>query len=281
MTESESHRVLCGRRRARYHRARRLSPRQGRVPRDHSRERARTALRTAREERPDLVVLDLMLPGASGYDVLAELRRREETKDLGIILLTARKDEPDRIKGLSLGATTISPNRSRRRSWCCGWARCCAGWRRRPSRPAASSPPGRSRWTAARTGSRWDAAEIELTANRVQTAAHLDRGAKAACRAAPSCSKPCGRPIRHPDAHRGHARSAAASEARQAGDCIKTGPRRGLPFPVDRPLSRAAASGRVKLATRLFVTTTCSRPPRSADSPIAADRLCGATWRTR
>jgi len=69
----------------------------------------RDALRTAREERPDLVVLDLMLPGGSGYDVLAELRRREETKDLGIILLTARKDEPDRIKGLSLGADDYLP----------------------------------------------------------------------------------------------------------------------------------------------------------------------------
>jgi two-component system phosphate regulon response regulator PhoB len=62
------------------------------------------ALRSAREERPDLVVLDLMLPGLSGYDVLAELRRREETRDVGVILLTARKEEPDRIKGLSLGA---------------------------------------------------------------------------------------------------------------------------------------------------------------------------------
>src|SRR5206468_10790314 len=69
----------------------------------------RDALRTAREERPDLVVLDLMLPGVSGYDVLAELRRREETKDLGVIVLTARKDEPDRIKGLSLGADDYLP----------------------------------------------------------------------------------------------------------------------------------------------------------------------------
>src|SRR2546430_1656802 len=69
----------------------------------------RDALRTARQERPDLVVLDLMLPGASGYDVLAELRRREETKDLGVILLTARKEEPDRIKGLSLGADDYLP----------------------------------------------------------------------------------------------------------------------------------------------------------------------------
>src|SRR5919109_2500885 len=62
------------------------------------------ALRSAREERPDLVVLDLMLPGHSGFEVLAELRRRDETREVGVLLLTARKDEPDRIKGLSLGA---------------------------------------------------------------------------------------------------------------------------------------------------------------------------------
>jgi two-component system phosphate regulon response regulator PhoB len=62
------------------------------------------ALKSAREERPDIVVLDLMLPGVSGYDVLAELRRHEETRDVGVILLTARREEPDRIRGLSLGA---------------------------------------------------------------------------------------------------------------------------------------------------------------------------------
>ena len=62
------------------------------------------ALRAAREERPDLVILDLMLPGVSGYDVLAEMRAREETRDVGVILLTARREEADRIRGLSLGA---------------------------------------------------------------------------------------------------------------------------------------------------------------------------------
>jgi two-component system phosphate regulon response regulator PhoB len=62
------------------------------------------ALKAAREERPDLVVLDLMLPGVSGYDVLQELRKRKETSDVGIILLTARREEADRIKGLSFGA---------------------------------------------------------------------------------------------------------------------------------------------------------------------------------
>jgi len=62
------------------------------------------AIRSAREERPDVVVLDLMLPGMSGYDVLAELRERAETRDIGVIMLTARREEVDRVKGLELGA---------------------------------------------------------------------------------------------------------------------------------------------------------------------------------
>lgn len=62
------------------------------------------ALRAARDEHPDIVILDLMLPGLSGYDVLAEMRRRDETKQIGVILLTARREEADRIRGLSLGA---------------------------------------------------------------------------------------------------------------------------------------------------------------------------------
>jgi two-component system, OmpR family, phosphate regulon response regulator PhoB len=62
------------------------------------------ALKAAREERPEVVVLDLMLPGVSGYEVLRELRKRKDTEDIGIILLTARREEADRIKGLSLGA---------------------------------------------------------------------------------------------------------------------------------------------------------------------------------
>ncbi|MGH7582908.1 MAG: response regulator [Gemmatimonadales bacterium] len=62
------------------------------------------ALKAAREERPEVVVLDLMLPGVPGYEVLAELRRRPETGDVGVILLTARRDEADRIQGLTLGA---------------------------------------------------------------------------------------------------------------------------------------------------------------------------------
>ncbi len=62
------------------------------------------AIRLARTERPDLVILDLMLPGVSGYDVLAELRRLDDTRDVGVILLSARREEVDRIRGLTLGA---------------------------------------------------------------------------------------------------------------------------------------------------------------------------------
>lgn len=62
------------------------------------------ALKAVAEQRPDLVVLDLMLPGQSGYEVLEELRRKEDTRDIGVVVLTARRDEGDRIKGLTLGA---------------------------------------------------------------------------------------------------------------------------------------------------------------------------------
>ena len=62
------------------------------------------ALEAAAAERPDLMVLDLMLPGFSGYEVLQEIRRRPELVDMPIVVLTARRDEADRVKGLELGA---------------------------------------------------------------------------------------------------------------------------------------------------------------------------------
>jgi len=62
------------------------------------------ALRAAREERPALLILDLMLPGMSGFDVLEKLRAHDATKEIAVLMLTARKEEPDRIRGLTLGA---------------------------------------------------------------------------------------------------------------------------------------------------------------------------------
>jgi two-component system phosphate regulon response regulator PhoB len=62
------------------------------------------ALEAARREHPALVVLDLMLPGLSGYEVLEQLRAGESSRDVPVLMLTARRDEEDRIRGLSLGA---------------------------------------------------------------------------------------------------------------------------------------------------------------------------------
>jgi two-component system, OmpR family, phosphate regulon response regulator PhoB len=62
------------------------------------------AVAAARQERPALVVLDLMLPGMSGFEVLEQLRAHEATKEIAVLMLTARKEEPDRIRGLALGA---------------------------------------------------------------------------------------------------------------------------------------------------------------------------------
>ena len=62
------------------------------------------AIELARRERPALVVLDLMLPGLSGFEVLEQLRADEATRGVAVLLLTARREEPDRIRGLSLGA---------------------------------------------------------------------------------------------------------------------------------------------------------------------------------
>jgi len=64
----------------------------------------RDALAFIRDRVPDLVVLDLMLPGVDGLEVCRTLRRTPETRALPIIMLTARTEEADRIAGLDLGA---------------------------------------------------------------------------------------------------------------------------------------------------------------------------------
>ncbi len=61
-------------------------------------------LERIRLERPDLILLDLMMPEVSGEDVLRELRADPELKNIPIIVLTARASQEDRILGLSLGA---------------------------------------------------------------------------------------------------------------------------------------------------------------------------------
>jgi len=62
------------------------------------------ALAQVREERPDLVILDWMLPSVSGLEVCRGLRRSDDFKNLPIIMLTARAEEEDRVRGLDSGA---------------------------------------------------------------------------------------------------------------------------------------------------------------------------------
>ncbi len=56
------------------------------------------------ETRPDLVILDWMLPGVSGFELCRRMRAREATRDLPVIMLTARGEESERVRGLSIGA---------------------------------------------------------------------------------------------------------------------------------------------------------------------------------
>lgn len=62
------------------------------------------ALEMMEHINPDLILLDIMLPGMNGYDVCAKLKGKDETKDIPIIFLTAKTDSDDIIKGLKLGA---------------------------------------------------------------------------------------------------------------------------------------------------------------------------------
>jgi two-component system phosphate regulon response regulator PhoB len=64
----------------------------------------RQALAALRRRRPDLVVLDLMLPDISGTDLCRQMRADPEWADLPIIMLTAKADEVDRVVGFELGA---------------------------------------------------------------------------------------------------------------------------------------------------------------------------------
>ena len=62
------------------------------------------ALTLVSERKPDLVVLDWMLPSLSGIEVCRQLRRKPATRELPIIMLTARGEEGDKIRGLNTGA---------------------------------------------------------------------------------------------------------------------------------------------------------------------------------
>ena len=62
------------------------------------------ALEAVTDHKPDLLILDWMLPHISGLEICRQLRRKPETRELPIIMLTARGEESDRVRGLEVGA---------------------------------------------------------------------------------------------------------------------------------------------------------------------------------
>ena len=119
------------------------------------------ALKFARAERPDLVILDLMLPGIDGLEVCRALRK---DGDLPIIMLTAKDEEVDRVVGLELGADDyiVKPFSTRELM-----ARVKAVLRRAQPKPADTSPAlqvGDLRLDVARRQVSWRGAPFDLTA---------------------------------------------------------------------------------------------------------------------
>jgi two-component system, OmpR family, alkaline phosphatase synthesis response regulator PhoP len=63
-----------------------------------------TLLKTVKDNLPDLFVLDLMLPGIDGLEICRELRQNPKTRDIPIMMLTAKSEEMDKVIGLEIGA---------------------------------------------------------------------------------------------------------------------------------------------------------------------------------
>ncbi len=98
------------------------------------------------DSRPDLLLVDWMLPDQSGLELTRALKRDKDTQDMPVIMLTARADEHDKVAGSRAAPTTTSPSRSARASCWRASRRCCvarhpAAPGRRSRRAASSSTP--------------------------------------------------------------------------------------------------------------------------------------------
>jgi len=75
----------------------------------HSADRGETSLRELDAFLPDLVLLDLMLPDMSGFEICRNLRGRQDYKQPTVMILSARSEEKDRVFGFELGADDYIP----------------------------------------------------------------------------------------------------------------------------------------------------------------------------
>ncbi len=67
-------------------------------------ENGEEALKAIKEDKPDLILLDIMMPVMGGYEVLRRLKEDEKLKSVPVIMLTARAQEKDVVKGIGMGA---------------------------------------------------------------------------------------------------------------------------------------------------------------------------------
>ena len=66
-------------------------------------------LKKAQSEKPDLIILDVMLPGIDGFEICHRLRGEPQTADLSILMLSAKAQEVDKTTGLKVGANDYLP----------------------------------------------------------------------------------------------------------------------------------------------------------------------------
>ena len=99
------------------------------------------ALQVWREQQPALIILDVMMPGMDGFEVLREIRR---TSRVPALMLTARGEAEDRIEGLEIGADDYLPKPFLPRECCSGWGPSSTGLTRSPTGGWNWQPP---RWT--------------------------------------------------------------------------------------------------------------------------------------
>lgn len=64
--------------------------------------KGKKGIQIARKEKPDLILLDIMMPGIDGFEVLKRLKANEKTQDISVIMLTAKDEDESKIKALGL-----------------------------------------------------------------------------------------------------------------------------------------------------------------------------------
>ena len=205
------------------------------------------ALPRARQSPPDLVVLDLMLPGMDGLQVCQALRRDPATAAMPIIMLTARGEEADRVRGLELGADDYVTKPFSPKELVARVAALLRRTRAADSRRPRSCATARSTIDLDRHEVRVGDDEVRLTAKEFLLLQYLHRASRPRAVARPAADRRLGLPVHGRHAHGGRARAPAAREDAVARDGAR------------RPSSSSATSSKthrrrvVTFRTRTFL----------------------------